>query len=196
MIPRQKVCGRAPHGISVHRLDTQKTRQYRVTSARSALRARGRQCPPGALLIGEDSILLRLAMAKKSIALTKTREICLSLPDTKETSTWGEPHFRVNDKIFAGYGVEDAAPNIGFKLEQDNAAKVVEIPGFSPAPYGGRHGWVSMDASDVRDWDILREMIVESDRLIAPKSSQAKLDSNLPDSARRPPERPAKRKNK
>ncbi len=30
------------------------------------------------------------------------RKICLSLPDTKETLTWGEPHFRVGDKIFAG----------------------------------------------------------------------------------------------
>jgi predicted DNA-binding protein (MmcQ/YjbR family) len=135
-------------------------------------------------------------MAEKSTALTKIREICLSLPDTKETLTWGEPHFRVNDKIFAGYGEKDDVPNIGFKLEKDNAAKIVKIPGFSPAPYGGRHGWVSMDASDVQDWEIVREMIVESYRLIAPKRSQAKLESNRSDAAGRPAQKPAKRKKK
>ena len=36
--------------------------------------------------------------------LARVREICLALPDTKETLTWGSPYFRVGDKIFAGYG--------------------------------------------------------------------------------------------
>ena len=38
--------------------------------------------------------------------LNRLRRICLELPDTHETLTWGEPHFRVRDKIFAGFGEE------------------------------------------------------------------------------------------
>ncbi|HMJ53252.1 MAG TPA: hypothetical protein VK540_14295 [Polyangiaceae bacterium] len=45
-------------------------------------------------------------MSKIDPILTKMRAICLSLPDTKETLTWGQPHFRVGDKIFSGYGEE------------------------------------------------------------------------------------------
>ena len=41
------------------------------------------------------------------LALAKIRKICLSFPDTKETMTWGKPHFRVGEKIFAGYGEEN-----------------------------------------------------------------------------------------
>jgi predicted DNA-binding protein (MmcQ/YjbR family) len=38
--------------------------------------------------------------------LDNMREICLALPDTKETLIWGQPHFRVGEKIFAGCGDE------------------------------------------------------------------------------------------
>ena len=47
-------------------------------------------------------------MSKIDPMLTKMREICLSLPDTKETLTWGQPHFRVGDEIFRGYGRKKA----------------------------------------------------------------------------------------
>ena len=109
----------------------------------------------------------------------KLREICLSLPDTKETMTWGKPHFRVGDKIFAGYGEEKGKPVIGFKLRMDHAAACVHDPRFWPAPYVGHKGWVSMDASSVKDWDEVRELILESYRLIAPKRSIAKLDDTV-----------------
>jgi len=46
-------------------------------------------------------------MARTDAALAKIRKIYLSLPGTKETMTWGEPHFRVGEKIFAGYGEEN-----------------------------------------------------------------------------------------
>lgn len=114
-------------------------------------------------------------MAKSDPVLTKMREICLSLPDTKETLTWGQPHFRVGEKIFSGYGEEKGKPVIGFKLEMEHADEVIKDPRFWRAPYVGHKGWVSMDASTVRDWDEVRPYILESYRLIAPKKSWAKL---------------------
>ena len=104
------------------------------------------------------------------------KKICLSLPDTEETMTWGKPHYRVNNKIFAGCGEENGVSSVGFKLEMDHARSlVVSDPRFSPAPYVGHKGWVSMDASGILDWNEVRDLVLESYRLIAPKRSLAKL---------------------
>ncbi len=115
-------------------------------------------------------------MPKPATVLKKLEKLCLSFPDTKLTITWGEPHFRVGEKIFAGYGEEQGEPKITFKLEKAHAAILVDAdPRFSRAPYVGKHGWVSMDATRVDDWDELGDLILESYRLIAPKKSLAKL---------------------
>jgi predicted DNA-binding protein (MmcQ/YjbR family) len=105
------------------------------------------------------------------------RDICLSLPDTEETMTWGEPHFRVMGKIFSGYGKEKGKETIGFKLEMEHAdILVTSDPRFSRAPYVGHKGWVSMDVKKIDDWDEVRDLVLESYRLIAPKKSLAKLE--------------------
>lgn len=116
-------------------------------------------------------------MPKKPGALDRIREICLALPDTKETLTWGEPHFRVGDKIFAGFGQENGRAVIGFKLTKPHAHAITEDPRFWPAPYVGQHGWVSMDATGVQDWERVREFVHISYRLIAPKKLAALLDA-------------------
>jgi predicted DNA-binding protein (MmcQ/YjbR family) len=121
------------------------------------------------------SAIVGARMAKPSNALERMRKICLSLPDTKETPTWGSPHFRVGEKIFAGCGEEKGKGSIGFKLEMAHAAAIVSRPGFSRAPYVGHKGWVSLDVQSVSDWDEVRELVHESYRLIAPKKSLAKL---------------------
>jgi predicted DNA-binding protein (MmcQ/YjbR family) len=112
----------------------------------------------------------------KQTLLRRFREICLALPDTQETLTWGKPHFRVKDKIFAGFDTESDTPSIGFKLEMKHAAKVIEDPHFRRAPYVGHKGWVDMDLSTSTDWEEVRAMVIESYRLIAPKKSVAALD--------------------
>jgi predicted DNA-binding protein (MmcQ/YjbR family) len=113
--------------------------------------------------------------------LGKLAPICLALPDTKLTMTWGKPHFRVGDKIFAGCddGLEDW--HVGFKLPMARAAKLVATDArFSRAAYVGHKGWVNFDTADVDDWDEVRELVTTSYRLIAPKRSLAKLDGQTP----------------
>jgi predicted DNA-binding protein (MmcQ/YjbR family) len=117
---------------------------------------------------------------KAGSVLKKMREICLALPDTKETLTWGEPHFRVGEKIFAGCGEEKGRLSIGFKLEMDHADAIVQDPRFRRAPYVGHKGWVSMDAGGIRDWREVRSLVLESYRLIAPKRTLAKLEGKRP----------------
>ena len=107
--------------------------------------------------------------------LRRLRRICLALPDTKETLTWGQPHFRVGDRILAGFGEEKGRTVIGFKVTSDHQDALIMQDRFRVAPYVGRFGWVSMDATGIEDWDELREFIHESYQLIAPKRSLAKL---------------------
>ncbi|NNF07983.1 MAG: MmcQ/YjbR family DNA-binding protein [Candidatus Eisenbacteria bacterium] len=109
--------------------------------------------------------------------LNKLRRICLSYPDAEESETWGKPHFRVKNKIFCGFGEEeDGTPVIGFKLSMAHQKKVIARSGFWKAPYVGKHGWVSMDASKIKDWKKVEAFVDESFRLIAPKRTLAKLE--------------------
>ena len=128
-------------------------------------------------------------MAKTDAVLAKMREICLSLPDTKETMTWGKPHFRVGEKIFAGCGEENGKQVIGFKLQMAHAEAVIKDPRFWRAPYVGHKGWVSMDPVGVKDWNEVRVMILESFRLIAPKKTLAKLEGSASAPAKAVPRR-------
>jgi len=113
---------------------------------------------------------------KARSVLDHMREICLALPETKETLTWGQPHFRVGEKIFAGCGEEKGRPVIGFKLEMDHADAVIQDPRFWRAPYVGHKGWVSMDAGAVEDWDEVRALVHESYGLIAPRRARARAE--------------------
>lgn len=111
--------------------------------------------------------------------LNEMRRICLSLPETAETMTWGQPHFRVRGKIFAGIGDHDGIENIGFKLEREHADAVIQDPRFYRAPYVGAHGWVSMRVEGVRDWAEVRALVLESYRLIAPKTLWAQVQGGM-----------------
>lgn len=105
----------------------------------------------------------------------KVRALCLALPDAVLTMTWGSPHFRVQNKIFCGYGNEQGKPVLGVKVAKAHAVALTRQPRFWPAPYVGRYGWVSMNLAARKSWDEVEALIRESYELIAPRASRAKL---------------------
>jgi predicted DNA-binding protein (MmcQ/YjbR family) len=117
----------------------------------------------------------RAKAAKTDASFEKIRALCLALPDTKLTMTWGSPHFRVGEKIFCGFGADDGKQVLGVKLAMSHAQRVVKEARFWPAKYVGKHGWVSMDVTQRKSWDEVAALIRESYELIAPKASRAKL---------------------
>jgi len=129
---------------------------------------------------------------KGSSVLDQMRAICLALPETRETLTWGQPHFRVGEKIFAGCGEEKGRVVIGFKLDMDHADAIIQDPRFWRAPYVGHKGWVSMDAGGVDDWDEVRPLVLESYRLIAPRRTVARLDGGAAPAAKKGPKKAAR----
>jgi predicted DNA-binding protein (MmcQ/YjbR family) len=131
-----------------------------------------------------------------SSPLTEMRRICLSLPEAVETMTWGQPHFRVRGKIFAGFGDHAGIENIGFKLEREHADAVIQDPRFYRAPNVGAHGWVSMRVAGVRDWGEVRALVRESYRLIAPKALWAVAQGGGPAPRKARAKKPAARARK
>src|SRR5215213_1600146 len=110
----------------------------------------------------------------------KFQAICLSLPNTKETPTWGAPHFRVGEKIFTGCA-PPGTPEFSFsaKLEVPlQQALVASDKRFSIAPYVGKHGWVDVKPGPKPNWAEVEALVTGSYRLIAPKKLVAELDAS------------------
>lgn len=130
----------------------------------------------------QQSLLLNEAAVSSGMnfeqVLKKLQTICLVLPGTKETLTWGKPHFRVGEKIFCGCGEDRGGPRIGLKMEARESELMMNLPGIEKAPYSRKgDGWVSIDPRVFDDWDEIDRLLVGSYRLIAPKRTIALLDS-------------------
>ena len=96
-------------------------------------------------------------MAKAPIE--KLRAICLALPEAEEKEAWGDPTFRVRDKIFAMEKRGDGRVSVWCKAPPGSQMVLV---GADPArffvpPYVGHKGWVGMRLDDGPDWDEVRD---------------------------------------
>lgn len=110
--------------------------------------------------------------ARAGATAADLRRIALALPDAVETLTWGEPHFRVRNKIFTGLGVRDGRTVSSVKLEKAQAEVRSFDPRFRPAPYVGRYGWMEFALDDVTVGE-LEELVAESHRLVANTQKKA-----------------------
>jgi predicted DNA-binding protein (MmcQ/YjbR family) len=106
------------------------------------------------------------------------RAICLALPQAAEKEAWGDPTFRVRDKIFAMLKSGDGRPSVWFKAPEG----VQEVlTGADPArffrpPYVGHKGWVGMRLDNGPDWADVAQLLRRSYRMTAPKKLAAGLD--------------------
>jgi predicted DNA-binding protein (MmcQ/YjbR family) len=113
-------------------------------------------------------------------AVDRVRAICLSLPEAEERETWGEPTFRVRDKIFALIRRGDGRLSFWCKAAPGiQPAMIASDPGryFYP-PYVGHKGWVGVRIDGDVDWDDLADVLTDSYRLIAPKRLAALLPTS------------------
>jgi hypothetical protein len=109
-------------------------------------------------------------------AREQLRRLCLRLPEAAEVEAWGDPTYRVRNKIFA---MEKGA---GSEVWLKGAPGVQEaLVGSEPAcffvpPYVGHKGWVGARLDVVDDWEELAGLIEDGYRLIAPKRLASQLD--------------------
>jgi len=106
--------------------------------------------------------------------LERLRKVCLALAEATEKEAWGDPTWRVRDRIFAMQkgNYEGGRPSVWFKAPEGGQDVLVgaDPDRFFVPPYVGHKGWVGLhlDGDDV-DWEELRDLIEDSYDLIAPK---------------------------
>lgn len=101
----------------------------------------------------------------------RLRAICLALPEVEEKETWGDPTYRVREKIFAMEKRGDGRPSLWCKVPPGSQAVLVgaDPHRFFVPPYVGPKGWIGMRLDDGPDWDEVTLVVRRSFRLVAPK---------------------------
>jgi predicted DNA-binding protein (MmcQ/YjbR family) len=102
---------------------------------------------------------------------SRLRAICLALPEAVERETWGDPTFRVRDKIFAMEKRGDGRISLWCKAPPGSQMVLVgaDPERFFVPPYVGHKGWIGVRLDDDPDWGEVATLVRRSYRLIAPK---------------------------
>ena len=105
---------------------------------------------------------------------------------------WGEPTFRVKNKMFATYASSAnhhgaGRPGVWIKaaaVTQDMLVRAEPSRYFVP-PYVGKSGWVGAFLDKRPDWDVVTDLLRDAYCLTAPKKLLAQLRSGEPTKQRR-----------
>jgi predicted DNA-binding protein (MmcQ/YjbR family) len=110
-------------------------------------------------------------MANATQALKKVRELCLSLPDTREGAHFDKRMFYVQGKGFATCGEKNGVCEIVVQLEPEHASTLVERDArFKRYPMA-KH-CVSLDVATAKSWDEVKGLLLESYELAKPKKAR------------------------
>jgi hypothetical protein len=114
--------------------------------------------------------------------ITRLRDICLALPEAHEAEAWGEPTFRVRNKLFAMHASADTHHGAGREavwicanhVSQDMVMRAKPDRYFSP-PYVGPSGWIGAWLDRNPLWSEIIELLRDAYRLKAPKRLAATI---------------------
>jgi len=108
----------------------------------------------------------------------RLREICLALPQASEKVAWGDPTFRVRDRIFAMVKRGDGRVSVWMKAPEGAQEMLVDAAPdrFFRPPYVGHKGWIGIRMDDRPDWDEIAHFVRQSYRLVAPRTLAKQLE--------------------
>ena len=112
----------------------------------------------------------------ESTLLKVLRQLCLVLPEVRETVKWGHPTFEAGKKMFAVLDRYDGRPCIAFRVASEQRQALLADGRFFEAPYAARHGWICLDAEGPIDPTEVRKLLADSYRLVALKRMLTALD--------------------
>lgn len=106
-------------------------------------------------------------------------KICLALPEATEKEAWGDPTFRVRDKIFAMEKRGDGRVSVWFKAPPGSQQVLVgsDAERFFVPPYVGHKGWVGMRLDANPDWKEVELLMRRSYRMTAPRKLAALVEN-------------------
>ena len=102
------------------------------------------------------------------VTLARLRSLCLGLPETSETASWGHPNFKAGKKTFVAFERVKGRASIAFRLEPDDVERLLQRAGFFATPYG-RGLWASVWADGPLDWRAVQNLVERSYRVVAMK---------------------------
>ena len=115
-------------------------------------------------------------MSVEEKVLARLRSVCLGLPETSETASWGHPNFRAGKRTFAAFEWIKGRPSVAIHLgTADAAAFLLQNRGSFETPYG-RGKWVSLWADGDLDEADLPDLIERAYRSVALKRMLKALD--------------------
>lgn len=110
------------------------------------------------------------------------RKLCLALPEAHEVEAWGEPTFRVKNKMFAMYATAnthhgDGRPGVWIKAKAINQQLLLraEPTRYFLPPYVGPSGWIGVFLDGKPEWSDVADLLRDGWRLAAPKRVAARL---------------------
>jgi predicted DNA-binding protein (MmcQ/YjbR family) len=98
-------------------------------------------------------------------------DICGRLPEAEERETWGEPTWRVCDRIFTMERSGDGRLSLWMKAPPGAQEVLIgaDPKRFFVPPYVGPKGWIGIYVDDATDWSEVEALVTRSYRLVAPK---------------------------
>ncbi len=104
------------------------------------------------------------------------RAMCLSLPETSETASFGHPNFKAGKKTFVAFERVKGRASIAFRLPPDDVERLLQRKQFFATPYG-RGLWASLWADGPVDWRAVEDLVKRSYRVVALKRMLTALDT-------------------
>ena len=108
--------------------------------------------------------------------LDELRAGCLSLPETSERDSWGHPNFVAGQKTFVTFEQFHRRPSIAFRLDRSDSERFLGNSPFFRTPYG-RGQWLSLWVDSSFDWNVVKELVIKSYRLVALKRMLVALEA-------------------
>lgn len=109
-------------------------------------------------------------------AITRIRRICLALPGAHEKKAWGEPTFRVSDRVFAMFASADNHHGAGHDAVWVNSTQInqgfmirANPKRFFSPPYAGPYGWVGVRLDGRVNWKVVAEVLSDGYELTTTK---------------------------
>ena len=100
--------------------------------------------------------------------LDRLRKICLALPGAEEKVSWGHPAFHIRNKTFATFEPKGNRTMIYVRIDPLDAGIFAGDPRFVTSTYG-RTMYLSLWADGKIDWKLVKQLVEQSYRMVAPK---------------------------
>src|SRR5262245_17365921 len=124
----------------------------------------------------------RAGVRSATTAVERLRAICLALPETTEKLAWGEPTWRVKDRLFAQlddhhHGADHLAVWLPAPLGEQEAMIFTDPKRFFRPPYVGHRGWVGVRIDGRPDWTAVASLVRQAYRQVSPPRLREVVDA-------------------